>query len=191
MEGKRTNCDIQEGWNSENGWISKFTWTWLLPAALELYKNTKSFVWVHDNAPCHKSKKITKFLTDQKVQILPDYPANSPDLNPIENIWSLLKAQIAKSEPKNLKTLVQTIKKCWESLPLSTIRSTIESWPHRLQIMGVPAPPPPLFGNPFFLLNTKMNPKTFLNNVSKNPDSFKYDLPLFLHGISQDSIGDI
>ena len=51
-------------------------------------------------------------------------------------------------------------------------------------------PTPPSLLTLFFPLEYKKEPKSFPNKVSKNLDSVKYDLSLFLYGTSLDSIGD-
>lgn len=104
----------------------------VIPAATKLYGSTDKFIYVQDNAPCHKTKKIMVFFETNKINNLNDFPPCSPDLNPIENIWAILKSKIQKTEPKNLKELKRTIRMCWKNIPLSTIQSTIKSWNNRL-----------------------------------------------------------
>ena len=60
-------------------------------------------------ASCHRSKIVTQLLKSKKIQIL-DCPGNSPDLKPIENLWTVLKDKVSEKLPTNTKELEETIK---------------------------------------------------------------------------------
>ena len=70
---------------------------------------------VQDNAPCHKSGAVTKFLADAKVAVLP-WPACSPDLSPIENLWGLLKQRVRARDPQSVERLVAIANEEWDKL---------------------------------------------------------------------------
>ena len=55
----------------------------------------------HDNALCHAARAVRRYLADKGVEVL-DWPGNSPDLNPIENLWQVLKRKVRAKCPKNM-----------------------------------------------------------------------------------------
>lgn len=106
----------------------------LIPQTQEWYPNG-DFVFMHDSAPCHKAKKVTKFLKDNNISVL-DWPGNSPDLNPIENVWASLKNEIAKEKViTNKQELIEKIIKAWHNTPhlVEISKSCIKSMPRRLK----------------------------------------------------------
>ncbi len=56
----------------------------MLPSADQLFKDA-DFIFQQDLAPAHTAKSTKSWLNDHGVGVL-DWPANSPDLNPIENL---------------------------------------------------------------------------------------------------------
>ncbi len=58
------------------------------------------FFFQQDLTPAHTAKSIKSWLNDHGVGVL-DWPANSPDLNPIENLWGIVKRKMRNKRPKN------------------------------------------------------------------------------------------
>lgn len=90
--------------------------TRLIPQLKEWFSNEEEPIFMHDGAPCHKAKSITKFLKQENIKVL-DWPGNSPDMNPIENVWELLKREISKSTITTKRELIEKLIYEWNYNP--------------------------------------------------------------------------
>lgn len=91
-----------------------------------------NYYFQQDNAPCHKAKSVMDFLAQKKFQVL-DWPPQSPDFNPIENLWGLLKRKVAKARPTNINQLWVKIQAAWQQILPEEITRLIQSMPHRMK----------------------------------------------------------
>jgi hypothetical protein len=90
-------------------------------------------VFVQDNAPCHKSESTMKYLEKKHICLLSDWPPQSPDINIIENLWSILKSKVDKRSPKSTSELWKAVEEEFYSIPHSVIINLYDSIPRRLQ----------------------------------------------------------
>ncbi|GFT23662.1 transposable element Tcb2 transposase [Trichonephila clavipes] len=76
------------------------------------------FVFTDDNATCHRTLAVQDCLDSEGIQRLV-WPARSPDLNPIENVWDALGRQVVgrNNPPTNKNTLNRALKEEWDRLP--------------------------------------------------------------------------
>lgn len=90
--------------------------------------------FVDDNAPIHRSKKVKKWMEDNNVQTT-EWPPRSPDLNPIENLWGLMKRKLsqAQPQPKTLRELEVCVQTIWEKIQFHTITNLYQSMPKRVK----------------------------------------------------------
>ena len=104
----------------------------LLPSAKMWFSENDQWILQEDNDPKHRSKLAQAWKSEQNVVQLP-WPSMSPDLNPIENVWALLKARI-KSKPNfTSNSLIRHIRNEWNSLSANYAENLARSCQRRLQ----------------------------------------------------------
>lgn len=97
-------------------------------------ENEPGHMFMQDGAPSHTAKIVKNYLIKEKIPIL-DWPANSPDLNPIENVWNRLKSLVYNRRNPNIHILKQNIREIWhrsEEID-QCIKNCIASMPRRIQ----------------------------------------------------------
>ncbi len=70
----------------------------MFPSADQVFKDA-DLIFQQDLAPAHTAKSTKSWLNDHGVGVL-DWPANSPDLNPIENLWGIVKRKMINETNK-------------------------------------------------------------------------------------------
>ena len=101
---------------------------------LEYYGLDQSdIVFQQDNDPKHTSRAATRWFQNNNVEVL-EWPAQSPDLNPIEYLWQHLKKQLAKYETEltSMHELWERVEVEWEKIPTQVCIDLIESMPRRI-----------------------------------------------------------
>ncbi len=103
----------------------------MLPSADKLYGDA-DFIFQQDLAPAHTAKGTKSWFNDHGITVL-DWPANSPDLNPIENLWGIVKRKTRDTRPNNADELKATVKETWASIPPQQCHKLITSMPRRIE----------------------------------------------------------
>ncbi|GFW02458.1 transposable element Tcb2 transposase [Trichonephila clavipes] len=92
------------------------------------------FVFMDDNATCHQTLAVKDCLDSEGIQRLV-WPARSPDLNPIENVWDALGRQVAGRNypPTNKNTLIRALTEEWDKLPQQLLDNVVQSMVRRVE----------------------------------------------------------
>lgn len=99
---------------------------------LEEYQDD-SAVFQQDNASIHVSRQSKAWFEAKEITVL-EWPACSPDLNPIENLWGILASKVYANgrQFNNVKDLKACIRECWEQIDAQTIQNLVTSMPKRI-----------------------------------------------------------
>ncbi len=101
----------------------------MLPSADKLYGDA-DFIFQQDLASAHTAKGTKSWFNDHGVTVL-DWPANSPDLNPIENLWGIAKRRMRDTRANNADDLT-AIKATWASITPEQCHRLIAFMPRRI-----------------------------------------------------------
>ena len=69
-------------------------------------------IFQQDNTPCHTARTIIKWLADNDIELL-DWPGNSPDINRIETLWSIIKARMQEGIYEGIPQLKAALSRFW------------------------------------------------------------------------------
>lgn len=90
------------------------------------------YIFMQDNDPKHTAG-VTKRFFERKAINLMDWPPQSADLNPIENLWSMLDSKVPPSGRKNQNEFFGSLQTAWNELSPNLLQKLVESMPKRLQ----------------------------------------------------------
>jgi transposase len=106
-----------------------------LKGSLDFWDFSKdNIIFQQDNDPKHTSKKAKEWFKSEGITVL-EWPAQSPDLNPIEHLWHHLKLKLSSynTRAKGIHELWERCDKEWSSFTAEICQNYIESMPKRVQ----------------------------------------------------------
>ena len=104
----------------------------IVPFAIEHYGIISSVTFQQDNCVPHHSNSVQSYLEASSINLI-NWPAQSPDLNPIENAWSMLKRMLRRRQrfPTNTTELFNVLQEDWMSIPNSYFTNLVRSMSSR------------------------------------------------------------
>jgi hypothetical protein len=122
--GCRSDLVVIEGdQNAKRGGVTAKVYLEVLAEYLPTILEHDS-VFMQDNAPIYKVYKVTEFFAEMGIEVIA-WLLYSPDLNPIENLWKILKAEIDRAYPElkgmgnsqaAMDFMIECAQEAWETL---------------------------------------------------------------------------
>ena len=107
----------------------------LLPSVEYLFgDNSEGWILQEDNDLKHRSKLVNHWKEKNDIEVLP-WPSMSPDQNPIENVWRLMKINIAKKKIRTLTRLKVQLATEWNRLPDDLAANLVHSMRRRVEAL--------------------------------------------------------
>ena len=119
-----------------NGRVNLVVYVQTLEDHLQPSFDAETQIVQQDNASSHTSRFTKSWLQREGIEVLP-WPALSPDLNPIENVWGYMTAAVYANGRQfySEEALKKAIQKVWDEIPDAYLASLVKSMPKRVQLL--------------------------------------------------------
>ena len=104
----------------------------LKPSIELLQANTEDWIFQQDNAPAHTAHSIRSYFDENNITVM-SWPARSPDLNPIENIWAIIDRKMSAYNITGVEHLKQCLHQEWLDISKGLCQKLISSMKSRVK----------------------------------------------------------
>ena len=88
---------------------------------------------MEDGATAHTAKVTKDWKAAHGIKVLDGWPGNSPDLNPIENVWGLIKTKISHENPTTIAEMKTICQRVWHDFTPDYLATLTASMPRRIE----------------------------------------------------------
>ena len=108
----------------------------MLPSTRALFNCLRAHHWIFqwENAPCHTARASKTWMNEHGVQLL-DWPAQSPDMSPIETMWRIIKAAASERKSRNTQELRRFVVDEWNHITPEQCKPIVDNMPKRIQTL--------------------------------------------------------
>lgn len=93
-----------------------------------------AFLFQQDNTLIHNEKVVERWLNHSDIETI-KWPAMSPDLNIMQNLWREVATTVQNKQPTSQDEFVKSIQTAWKNIKIETISSLYQSIPQRIQLV--------------------------------------------------------
>ena len=105
----------------------------VVPTVENLRQQGRAPVFMQDGARPHTAHANLAYLGSKGVLIIENWPARSPELNPIENLWALIQRKVSDRGPTDEEELRAMVQEEWDAIPQALIDEYVLSFQERLE----------------------------------------------------------
>ena len=107
----------------------------LLPLVEKDFNKRGGYLYQDDNALVHTAGVVQNWFSTNEINVLSNWPSQSPDLNPIEHLWSELERRIRRHSKNvtSINELESALQEEWSKITSDVLMKLIESMPRRIE----------------------------------------------------------